>query len=73
MTSSPGERSVTYLEPVLRQDPLVWQYMGTATGLQGLGLSSGQHLGHNHALNNCHDSMTNYKQKYSNINIVDQL
>ena len=42
-------------------------------GLQGLDLSNGQHVGHNHALNNCHDSMTNHKEKYSNINIVHQL
>ena len=32
-----------------------------------------QHISHNHALNNCHDSMTNHKEKYPNINIVDQL
>ena len=42
-------------------------------GLQGLDLSNGQHIGHNHALNNCHDSMTNHKEKYPNIKIVDQL
>ena len=42
-------------------------------GLQGLDLSNGQHISHNHAMNNCHDSMTNHKEKYSNINIVDQL
>ena len=42
-------------------------------GLQGLDLSNVQHISHNHALNNCHDSMTNYKEKYPNINIVDQL
>ena len=53
VTSSPGERSVHWL--------------------QGLDLSNGQHISHNHALNNCHDSMTNHKEKYPNINIVDQL
>ena len=26
-------------------------------GLQGLDLSNGQHISHNHALNNCHDSI----------------
>ena len=41
--------------------------------LQGLDLSNGQHINHNHALNNFHDSMTNHKEKYPNINIVDQL
>ena len=41
--------------------------------LQGLDPSNGQHISHNHALNNCHDSMTNHKEKYPNINIVDQL
>ena len=41
--------------------------------LQGLDLSNGQHVSHNHALNNCHDSMTNHKEKYPNTNIVDQL
>ena len=46
---------------------------GYTHGLQGLDLSNGQHVSHNHALNNCHDSMTNHKGKYSNINIVDQL
>ena len=30
-------------------------------GLQGLDLSNGRHRSHNHALNNCHDSMTNQK------------
>ena len=40
-------------------------------GLQGLDLSNGQHISYNHALNNCHDSMTNHKEKYPNINIVD--
>ena len=45
----------------------------SAHGLQGLDLSNGQHVSHNHALNNCHDSMTNCKEKYSNINIVNQL
>ena len=30
--------------------------------LQGLDLSNGQHISHNHALNNCHDSMTNHKK-----------
>ena len=36
-------------------------------GLQGLDLSNGQHVSHNHASNNCHDSidhMTNNKEKY---------
>ena len=42
-------------------------------GLQSLDLSNGQHISHNHALNNCHDSMTNHTEKYPNINIVDQL
>ena len=42
-------------------------------GLQGLDLFNGQHISHNHALNNCHDRMTNHKEKYPNINIVDQL
>ena len=42
-------------------------------GLQGLDPSNGQHIGHNHALNNCHDNMTNHKEKYPNINIVNQL
>ena len=42
-------------------------------GLQGLDLSNGQHISHNHVLNNCHDSMTNHKEKYPNINIADQL
>ena len=41
--------------------------------LQGSDLSNGQHISHNHALNNCHDSMTNHKERYPNINIVDQL
>ena len=41
--------------------------------LQGLDLSNSQHINHNHVLNNCHDSMANYKEKYPNINIVDQL
>ena len=40
--------------------------------LQGLDLSNGQHRSHNYALNNCHDSVTNHKEKYPNINIVDQ-
>ena len=42
-------------------------------GLQGLDLSNSQHISHNHVLNNCHDSMANHKEKYPNINIVDQL
>ena len=42
-------------------------------GLQGMDLSNGQHMSYNHALNNCHDSMTNHKEKYPNINTVDQL
>ena len=42
-------------------------------GLQGLDSSISQYVSHNHALNNCHDSMTNHKEKYSNINIVNQL
>ena len=41
--------------------------------LQGLDLFNGQHIFHNLALNNCHDSMTNHKEKYPNINIADQL
>ena len=41
--------------------------------LQGLDLSNGQHVSHNHALNNCHDSMTNHKERYSNINIVHHI
>ena len=41
--------------------------------LQSLDLSNGQHISHNHALNNCHDSMTDHREKYPNINIVNQL
>ena len=44
----------------------------TSSPVQSLDLSNGQHISHNHALNNCHDSMTNHKEKYPNINIVDQ-
>ena len=75
VTTSPGERSITYLGPVLRQHLLfgsIWVQPRAA----GFALLNGQHVSHNHTLNNCHDSiehMTNHKEKYPNINIVDQL
>ena len=72
VTSSPGERSVTYLGPCLRRIPRLAVY-GYSHWLQGLDLSNGQHVSHNDALNNCHDGMTNHKEKYSNINTVYQL
>ena len=58
------------LQARLGEDIIVTSSPGERSvhGLQGLDLSS-----HNHALNNCHDSMTNHKGKYPNINIVDQL
>ena len=61
------------LQARLGEDIIVTSSPGERSihGLQGLDLSSGQHISHNHALNNCHDSMTNHKEKYPNINIVD--
>ena len=77
VTSSPGERSVTDLRPVLRQEPSfgsIWVQPWAA----GFGLLqwSTRKLSHNHVLNNCHDSIdyvTNHKEKYPNMNIVGQL
>ena len=67
--SSPGERSVTYLGPVLRQDPSIGStYMGTAIGCRGwtCPVVNTQVIIY-HASHNCHDSIdywTNHEEKY---------
>ena len=65
VTSSPGERNVTYPGPVPKQDPsFSGRYMCKATGCRVWTKSSHQQLSHNHASNNLHDSidhMTNYR------------
>ena len=80
VTSGPGERNFNYLGPVLKQDPSFGSLLAAfvySHGLQGLDLSNGQHVSHNHASNNCHDSntyyLTNPKERYQCINIIDQL
>ena len=60
-----GENIIVTSSPVERS---VHELQG-----KGLDLSNGQNISHNHALNICHDSMTNHKERYQNINIVDQL